>query len=115
MADPVKIMARVRARGANVILDGGRLKIIHGKKLPAEALQFIKDNAAAVADCLEREAEFEERAAIIEHDGGLPRPAAEDLASILLASPPKEISPADWTWFVGKAAAIADQRRAAAA
>lgn len=114
MAEPGKILAKVRGHGANIMLDGQKLVIVNREKLPAGALDFIKLHARQIAAFLESEADFEERAAIIEFDGGLPRQAAEDLAGILLARPPNDCDPADWNWFVGKAADIIDARRRAA-
>lgn len=113
MADPAKIVAKIRSHGANIMLDGQKLVIVNREKLPPEAFGFISQHAKALAEFLSAEGEFEERAAIIEFGAGVSRLLAEDLASILLASPPKDCNPADWTWFVGKAAAIVDQQRRA--
>lgn len=101
-----KIVARVRSNGANIILDGGRLKIVNGTRLPAGARDFIKAHGKAIAAFLDKEGEFEERAAIIEHDGGLDRTSAESLARLLLSSPPSGADPSDWTWFCNHAARI---------
>jgi hypothetical protein len=76
MAEPSKILARVRACGANILLDKTRLEIINPSKLPEGASAFIRQNARAIAAFLDNEAEFEERAAIMQFDGGLTRPAA---------------------------------------
>jgi hypothetical protein len=109
MADPAKIMARVRALGANVVIDGGGLKIINGKKLPADALAFIKQHAGAIADWLDREGEFEERAAIIEFDGHTPREWAEQFAKLLISMRPQGVSDLDWSWFINRAGNIIDE------
>src|SRR5690554_2274877 len=77
MADPRAIVERIRALGANVYIDGDRLRIANRSKLPAKAIDVIRDNAAEIAEWLEDEAAYEERAAIIEHDGGLTRAVAE--------------------------------------
>jgi hypothetical protein len=111
MADPAKVVAKVRSHGANIMLDGQKLVIINREKLPAKAFDFIRQHAKKLADFLSSEGDFEERAAIIEFGAGVSRPVAEGLAIILLASPPKDCNPADWTWFVGKAAAIIDEYR----
>jgi hypothetical protein len=105
-------LSRVRALGANIMLDGEKLRIINRAKLPPAAIAMIRDHARDIAALIEAEAEFEERAAILEYDGGLPRPQAEDLARILVANPPEGVEPADWTWFCGKAAEIIDRRAA---
>src|SRR5690606_18050598 len=72
MADPAALMARIRAHGANVA-EGDKLKLVNANRLPAGALDYIKANGRDLAGWLEREAQeaqFEERAAIIEFDGG---------------------------------------------
>ncbi|PSJ64486.1 hypothetical protein [Kumtagia ephedrae] len=112
MADAAEIISRIRDRGANVAIDAGKLTIVDSHKLPAGSIAFIRANARAIADYLDREAAFEERAAILEYDGGLPRPMAEDFARLLLASAPRGVTPADWTWFCGKAAEIVERRAA---
>jgi hypothetical protein len=112
MADTAKLVERIRASGANIILDAGKLRVVNSKKLPLGALDFIKKYGKELADFLEKEGDFEERSAIIEHDGGVPRVSADDLARLLLASPPKDVNLADWTWFVSKAAEIIDRRAA---
>lgn len=116
MADPAKIMARIRAHGANIMIDGGKLEIINRTKLPDGALDYIKQNARAIASFLDQEGEFEERAAIIEFDGGAPRDWAEKFANILIKSRPSGVSDLDWSWFVTRCGRIIDEapeRRAA--
>jgi hypothetical protein len=112
MADAGEIVARIRQAGANIVLDGGKLQLVNAKKLPAGSLDFIKKHGKQIADFLEKEGDFEERSAIIEHDGGVRRPLADDLARLLLASPPNDVNQADWTWFVGKASEVIDRRAA---
>lgn len=112
MVDAGTLLARIRDHGANVTLDGSKLVIINRGKLPAGALNLIRANAKVIAGALDDEARFEERAAIIEHDGGVPQPVADQLARLLVASPPRDVAPADWTWFVSKAAEVVDRRAA---
>lgn len=113
MSDPAKIIARVRSFGANVLLDGERLEIINPGKLPAGAAAFIRQNAKAIAAFLDREAALEERAAILQYDGGLTRAVAEYMTKLLLANPPEGADKADWAWFVGEGAKIAGRGLAA--
>ncbi len=115
MADPAKIMGRVRALGANVVIDGGGLKIVNGRKLPGDAMAFIKQHAGEIADWLDREGEIEERAAIIEFDGGSPRAWADQFARILISSRPAGVSDLDWSWFITRAGQIVDEAPARAA
>lgn len=116
MANASKIIERIRANGANVMLDQGKLVIVNRAKLPAEALEYVRSHAREIAGFLNVEAEFEERAAIIEYDGGLTRAVSEYLTKLLMSSPPSGTSDADWSWFVGQAAKVIDDaplRRAA--
>ncbi len=109
MPDPAKIMARVRALGANVMIDGGKLKIVNGKKLPGDALAFIKSHAGEIAAFLDREGEFEERAAIIEFDGGAPREMAEQFARVCIEASKGRWPEPDRAWFIGRCAQIIDE------
>lgn len=116
MASVAELVQRIRSHGANIIIDAGKLRIVNGKKLPDGALDYIKKHGADVAAFLDQEAGFDERAAIIEYDGGLTRAVAEYLTRLLMASPPSEANAADWSWFVGQAAKVIDDaplRRAA--
>lgn len=108
MLSAAKIIERIRANGANVMCDRGKLVVVNRTKLPAEALDFIREHAREIATFLDREAETEERAAIIEYDGGLTRAVAEYLTKLLMSSPPEGSSPSDWSWFVGEAAKAID-------
>jgi hypothetical protein len=69
MASPAKIVERIRAHGANVYLDGNKLRIVNRAKLPDAAMAHIRRHARAIADWLDDKAGYEERATIIEHDG----------------------------------------------
>lgn len=119
MSTVVDLLTRVRLRGANITLGPDGLRIINRDKLSAEAVAFIRKHRAAIVEHLRQEdaeAEFEERAGILEFDGGMCRADAEAYARLLLAQPPSDVSPADWSWFVGLAAPImagGQSRRAA--
>lgn len=116
MAEVQRILERIRSFGANVMMDHANLIVINREKLPAGAMDYIKKNGREIASFLDKEADFAERAAIMEYDGGLNRPAAEYLTRLLMASPPEGTDRADWSWFVGVASQIIDRaplRRAA--
>jgi hypothetical protein len=108
MASVPELIERVRSHGANVTIDGGKLRVINGRKLPDGALDYIKKHGAEVAAFLDTEAEFDERAAIIEYDGGLTRAVAEYLTKLLMSSAPSGANAEDWSWFVGEAAKAID-------
>lgn len=112
MADPAKIIERIRANGANVEIDGGRLRIINRAKLPDGAAEFIRSNARQIAAFLDREGEVEERAAIIEFDGHTPRQWAEQFARLCIENRPPNIADEDWSWFITRCAKIIDEEPA---
>lgn len=109
MADVSKIIERVRSLGANIMIDGGKLIIVNREKLPAGAMEFIRQHGKEIANFLDQEGEFEERAAIIEFDGRTPREWAEQFAAILISKRPKGISDLDWSWFINRAGKIIDE------
>lgn len=102
MVDPGKILDRIRSHGANVMLDGDKLVIVNPAKLPDGARDFIRQHAKEIAAYLSDEAEFEERAAIVEHDGGAPREMAEAFAQQLADMAKRTGWPEpDRAWFIG--------------
>lgn len=115
MPDPAKIIERVRSNGANVMLDGGKLKLVNAKKLSPELIAFVTKHAVDIAASLDKEAEFDERAAIMEHEGGLTRQAAEYMSRMLISSPPAGANAADWTWWCDQASRIVEGHLARAA
>ncbi|MDB5620534.1 hypothetical protein [Tardiphaga sp.] len=109
MADVARIIERVKACGANIMVDGSKLTVVNRSRLPAGAAEFIREHGWEIAAFLEREAAVDERAAIMEYDGGLNRPAAEYLTRLLMSSPPDGVDRSDWSWFVGQASQIIDR------
>lgn len=111
MADPAKIIARVRTLGGDIVLDGDRLFIANRSKLPTQAIQFIEMHAKEIAAVLqaERAVEIGERAAIIEYDGHVPREWAEQFAQILISRKPKNVDEGDWAWFLTACGRIIDE------
>lgn len=108
------IMARIRAAGANVEIDGGKLHIVNGRKVPDDLRAELRRNGRAVAEWLDREGEFEERAAIIEFDGHAPREWAEQFAAVLIKNRPPAVSDLDWSWFITRCGQIIDEAPRAA-
>lgn len=109
MADVGKIIERIRANGSNVAFENGRLRIVNGDKLPPGALDFIKAHGRAIADWLDREGEFEERAAIIEFDGRAPRVMAERFARECIDIVRSSVSEFDRAWLLTRAGAFVDE------
>ena len=53
--------------------------------------------------------DYHERAALIEHDGGMPRSWAEALARLCTAPPPADMAPERWQEIASDAARLLDQ------
>ncbi len=113
--DVAKLLERIRSFGANVTLDGSKLIIVNRDKLPEGAAKFVRENGRAVADWLASEADFNERSAIMEHDGGLTRQGADYITRMLMANPPAGSDAADWSWYCDQAARLVDGHLARAA
>lgn len=95
MPSPESIYARVRHYGANLQIKGETIAIIHQWKLPKEAISVIAANRDDLFRFLRaKHDEFEERAAIAEYDGGLPRAIAEEWARLNVYEIPR-LSPED--------------------
>lgn len=74
------ILNRVRAHGGDVVRQEWRFSLKRGR-LPAEAVAWVRAHwEAACHEAWPRLGAWEERAAIMEYDGGLPRADAERLA-----------------------------------
>jgi hypothetical protein len=71
--DGVMLLSEAHAAGLQVHAEGARL-IVRGPKRLAVLAQQLLNHKAPILDILEL---FEERAAIMEYDGGLPRAEAE--------------------------------------
>ena len=82
------LICELRRKGYEIRADGGYLDISPADNLPPDLVQQLKQSKAEILTELQRETEdlqeaFEERAAIMEFDGGLPRHEAEALAKAL--------------------------------
>lgn len=74
------IIDRIRAHGAEVIRDKWSITLRKGRLTP-EALAWVRDHRAdLMREIWPEYDEFEERAAIREFCGGMPRPDAEAAA-----------------------------------
>lgn len=110
MADAEAIVARLRSIGGNLELTGQGLRIVNRSKLPAQAVDFILRNKAAIIDYLrDEEVAFEERAAIIEFDGGAPREWAEQFARLLIKTPSPKVDRFALGWFLTRCGEILDE------
>lgn len=113
MADPARIIARLRAHGANIEIIGDGLRIVNRQRLPAGSEDYIAQHRAAIAKFLKfEEADasdaIEERAAIIEFDGHTPREWAEQFARLLAATPSTQIDRYALPWFLDRCGEILD-------
>jgi hypothetical protein len=114
-----KVLHAIQAAGGEVNLASeGRLKLTADHPLPdalVEQVRAAKDELLAALAENERQraaddqVDDEERAAILEHDGGLPRAWADLLAHLRPAYPPPNLSPNDWVRYVDAVHILADE------
>jgi len=124
MSAAVDTLAAVRALGGDVKPGSlGRLKVSAPAPLPHELIQQLR---AAKPDLLTllasskpqtRPADtwtdiHEERAAIVEYDGGTPREWAEALARLDPAHPPSDVPLERWVQFINDCGRCLDEGRA---
>ncbi len=109
MTAAANIIARIRANGANVMLDGDKLHIVNKLKLPAGALDFIKANGQSIASHLAKEADHEERIAIMTIDSPLTRKEAEFLLRWQMTKTPEGYTDERWQHAVNAAAIQIDR------
>ena len=118
------MLAAVRAVGGDVKLVGfGRVKVVAPMPLPSDLIECLRASKPELLRLLTSsrpearpvetwsDAE-EERAAIVEYDGGTPRPWAEALARLDPARVPPNISPERWAQFIDDCGRFLDQGRA---
>lgn len=76
----MSILARIRAKGGDVVREGYAFRFRPGQ-LDATAVAWVKANIEAVKEeAWPDYADWQERAAIMEFEGGMPREAAEQAA-----------------------------------
>lgn len=95
MADVAAILGKVRALGADVVLDGGRMKIVNPLNLSEEQRAWLKENGALIEPHLHD-------AGAPTFDDGAPKPWTEFLR-LLYRARPEGVDQCDWSWFVTKA------------
>lgn len=76
----MSIVARIKANGGSVRLDGHRLRITTGKLPPAAVAWIARNKRELMREVWPGFDDFEERAAIREYDGGQERAHAETQA-----------------------------------
>jgi hypothetical protein len=107
MAEIAPILDKVRALGADVVLERGKMTIVNGQGLSAEQRSWIARNRSVIEHHLR-----EKR--IAAGSAPLHVPAADDtppmvwgeFARILYSSPPGSADPCDWSWFITEAGKI---------
>lgn len=89
MSAALDLIGKIQAAGGEVVADGDRLTLKAPVPLPPDLVQEAKEHKAELLSALNRtltpdlgdeKERFEERAAIMEYDGGIDRPEAERLA-----------------------------------
>jgi len=99
-----------RAAGINLGIDGDDLVLEASMPPPAAVLDAVSRHKAEIVSLLSPTGDgwsaedwqtvFDERAGIIEYDGGAPRAWAEALAKLDPARPPYDIPPKRWLQFI---------------
>jgi hypothetical protein len=78
---PLDIITALTAYGAEAVIEQGRVRLVCREPLPAELIEIARAHKDELRALLEaRRDRFEELAAILEFDEGLPRAEAEALA-----------------------------------
>ena len=115
------MLAAVRAVGGDVKLVGsGRVKVVAPMPLPSDLIERLRASKPELLRLLTssrleaRPAETwsdaeEERAAIVEYDGGVSRPWAEALARLDPARVPLNVSQERWAQFIDDCGRFLDQ------
>ena len=100
----VEALKAARAAGLRLDLDGGDIVVEAPSRPPRAVLDLlVRYKATIIRDGLlirDGEMLLQERAAIIEHDGGAPREWAEALARLDPASPLGDVPPKRWVQFI---------------
>lgn len=121
MSSTAELIERIRAKGANIVLGEDGLRIINRDRLPDEAIDYIRKHRDALVEHL--------RSVAVTAGGDatdsyrpiqVNRPpasamGADDLSRLLYENTPEGVDAADWTWFVGYASKIFDDKLAGAA
>ena len=125
--DAMTLLADARSAGLSVSVAGGVLRV-RGPKQAADIANLLLSRKGEIVPLLavvpplfakvdkpeqvvplDRNEDFEERAAICEHDGGLSREWAEGLARICTMARPDDILPPRWRSIVDAAGQFVDQ------
>ena len=112
-APAVDALTAVRAAGGEVkLVSPHRLKLIAPRALPDHLIEQVRAAKPELLNLLHKKTDAtlrarpnwseleEERAAIIEYDGGAPRTWAEALARLDPANPPADVPLARWQQFI---------------
>jgi hypothetical protein len=105
-----------RAVGVSVVIDGDDLVLRAPEPPPTAVVAALSRNKVGIIALLRPShdaqswlSSFDERAAVIEYDGGAPRSWAEALARLDPTSPPSDISPIRWLRFIDDCGPFLDE------
>ncbi len=120
MTEAARLITEVRKFGATIGKEGQHLRVVGPRPLPVEMLDRLKTLKGDVLDVLVAEAaagqvpldldraELAERAAIVEHDGGIARTYAEEFAR-LQQRRPAGVPEARWREFINDGGVFLDR------
>lgn len=115
------LLAEIAEAGGRIEVSGDRLRLRAPKPLPAELIARVREAKAAVLAEIAGQASpswgeaEEERAAIVEHDGAIPREWAEGFARLDPDRSPADVPPRRWRRFVDDVGLFLDSPFCAAA
>jgi hypothetical protein len=108
-----ELLDTIRAAGGEVrLIEKERLKLVAPAALPDELVERVRVYKRELLETLigsppmpadenaPLDLDEEERAAIVEHDGGAPRAWAEAFAKLHPDRPPQHVTPRQWSIFV---------------
>lgn len=94
MTDVPAILARVRAKGADILLERGKMTVTNGGKLGNEGMAFLRQHQNAI------EQHLRESAATKASEDDTPPLTWGQTARILYAECPEGRDKLDWSYFV---------------
>lgn len=98
-----------RAAGVRIQADGADLVWEAAAPPPAHVIDALRQAKADLLALLTASPDFEERAAIVEHAGGVPREWAEGFARLCTMPAPAHLLPARWQQIVDDAGGFIDR------
>lgn len=108
MTSPATIIHNLESQGIRLSLVGDKIKLISDQRPDDQTIAEVKSNKTELILFLSK-ADRDERAAIAEFDGGLPREWAAAFAKLQVMDRPEQYSQAGWEQVLNDAGLFADR------